>query len=102
MRIASPTTDPGPVTTVKTPSGMPASSASSASRSAVIGVCSAGLSTTVFPIASAGADFHDVMAIGKFHGTMIPQTPTGSRNVISTPGAAPGMVWPPTLFVVPA
>ena len=87
---------------MNTPSGMPASSASSASRSAVSGVCSAGLSTTVLPIASAGAIFHDVMAIGKFHGTMIPQTPTGSRNVISTPGAAPGMVWPPILFVVPA
>ena len=102
VRIASPTTDPGPVTTLKTSSGMPASSASSANRSAVIGVCSAGFRTTVFPIASAGADFQEVMAIGKFHGTMIPQTPIGSRKVISTPGAAPGMVWPPTLFVVPA
>jgi hypothetical protein len=69
---------------------------------AVSGVCSAGFSTTVFPIASAGADFHDVIAIGKFHGTMIPQTPTGSRNDSSTPGAAPGMVWPPTLFAAPA
>ncbi len=53
-------------------------------------------------MARAGATFHDVMAMGKFHGTMIPQTPTGSRSVISRPGAAAGMVWPPTLFVVPA
>ena len=66
------------------------------------GVCSAGLRTTQFPIASAGALFHDAMAMGKFHGTMIPQTPTGSRSVISTPGAAPGMVCPPILFVAPA
>ena len=100
--IASPTSDPAPVTTLNTPSGRPASSASSARRSAVSGVCSAGLGTTVLPMASAGAVFHDVMAMGKFHGTMIPQTPTGSRIVISTPGAAPGMVCPPTLFVAPA
>ncbi len=53
-------------------------------------------------MARAGATFHDVMAMGKFQGTMIPQTPTGSRNVISTPAAAPGMVCPPTLLVVPA
>ena len=100
--IASPTSDPAPVTTLNTPSGIPASNASSAKRSAVSGVCSAGLSTTVLPMASAGADFQDVMAMGKFHGTMIPQTPTGSRSVISTPGAAPGMVCPPILFVAPA
>ncbi len=100
--IASPTSEPEPVTTVSTSSGNPASSANAARRSAVSGVCSAGLTTTVLPIARAGAIFHDVMAMGKFHGTMIPQTPWGSRRVISRPGAAPGMVWPPTLFVVPA
>ncbi len=66
------------------------------------GVCSAGFRTTVLPMARAGAAFHDAMAMGKFHGTMIPQTPTGSRRVIRMPGAAAGMVWPPTLFVVPA
>ncbi len=102
VRMASPATDPGPVTTVKTPSGKPASNANSPRRMAVGGVCSAGLRTTVFPIASAGADFHEAMAIGKFHGTMIPQTPTGSRNVINTPLAAPGIVCPAILFVVPA
>ena len=30
---------------------------------------------------------------------MMPQTPTGSRKVIGTPGAAPGMVWPPNLLI---
>src|SRR5207244_3699030 len=49
-----PTTRPGPTTTLTTPSGIPASSASSASRSVESGVSSAGLSTTVFPHASAG------------------------------------------------
>ena len=68
----------------------------------MIGVCSAGFSTTQFPIASAGATFHEVMAIGKFHGTMIPHTPTGSRKVISTPFGFVGIVCPKILFVVPA
>ena len=50
------TTLPGPTTTLTTPSGSPASSASSAKRSAVSGVSSAGLSTTVLPAASAGRE----------------------------------------------
>ena len=48
--------EPSPVMTLSTPSGIPASSASSPRRSAVSGVCSAGLSTIVQPAASAGAD----------------------------------------------
>ncbi len=52
----SPTTEPLPGRTVKTPSGMPASSASSPSRIAVSGVSSAGLRTTVLPAASAGRE----------------------------------------------
>ena len=40
-----------------TPSGMPASRASSANSSAVNGVNSAGLMTTVFPAASDGETF---------------------------------------------
>jgi hypothetical protein len=47
----------------------------------VSGVCSAGFSTTVFPQASAGAIFQAAMSSGKFHGTIAPTTPTGSRNV---------------------
>ena len=52
----SPTTEPLPGSTVKTPSGMPASRASSPSRIAVSGVSSAGLRTTVLPAASAGRE----------------------------------------------
>ena len=46
-----------PVTTCSTPSGSPASASRAGSRSEVRGVCSAGLSTTQQPAASAGAIF---------------------------------------------
>ena len=82
-----PTTDPWPGSTVNTPSGIPASSASSASRIAVSGVISAGLSTTVLPAASAGANPQPAIGIGKFQGTITDTTPSGSRNVMSTPPA---------------
>ena len=96
-----PTTEPLPVTTLRTPSGIPASSASSASRSAESGVSSAGFSTTVLPVASAGPSFQDEMLSGKFHGTIRPTTPSGSRNVRSTPPAT-GIVSPWCLSTAPA
>ena len=83
----SPTTDPLPGMTVSTPSGSPASRASSPIRMAVSGVISAGLSTTVLPAASAGASPQPAMGIGKFQGTMMPTTPSGSWKVMSTPPA---------------
>ena len=82
---------PGPTTTLTTPSGRPASSASSAKRSAVSGVSSAGLSTTVFPAASAGPSFQAAIVSGKFHGTISPTTPSGSRTVNA---------WPPSTGIV--
>ena len=42
------------------------------------GVCSAGLSTTQLPAASAGASFQTAISIGKFHGMIWPTTPSGS------------------------
>ena len=78
---AMPTLAPGPVTTLKTPSGSPASWQRSANRRAVSGVCDAGLMITVLPAASAGAIFHDERRNGKFHGTIAPTTPTGWRSV---------------------
>ena len=42
------------------------------------GVCSAGLSTTQLPAASAGASFQTAIRIGKFHGMIWPTTPSGS------------------------
>src|SRR5690606_25709336 len=92
---ASPSWDPGPVTTLKTPGGIPASSKTEAMASAVKGASAAGFRTTVLPKIRAGHDFHKGMATGKFQGVMTPTTPKGSRTVnISAPGAAEGMTWP--------
>jgi len=55
--------------------GEPASWQICANASAVRGVNSAGFSTTVFPVASAGAIFHASMSNGKFHGMIWPTTP---------------------------
>ena len=79
---------PSPVTMFTTPGGRPSSWHSSAKRSAVSDVNSAGLSTTVFPIANAGAIFQASMRRGKFHGMICPITPTGSR-----PGSSRAMSW---------
>ena len=78
---AAPAVSPKPVTTFTTPSGRPASAMSSARRSAVSGVCSAGLRTTQLPVASAGPSFQAAISSGKFHGMIWPHTPTGSRSV---------------------
>ncbi len=59
---------PSPVTMFTTPGGSPTSPHSSAKRSAVSGVNSAGLRTTVFPVARAGAIFQASISRGKFHG----------------------------------
>ena len=72
---------PSPVSTLSTPGGKPTSSASSPSRSAESGVCSAGLRIVVHPAASAGPSFHEDISSGKFHGTICANTPTGSRRV---------------------
>ena len=69
-----------PVTRLNTPAGTPASATSSARRSAVSGVCSAGFRITVQPAARAGAIFCTAIISGKFHGTIWAQTPTGSRR----------------------
>ena len=63
--------------------------ASSATLSAVSGDFSDGLSTRELPAASTGANFHAAISSGKFHGTIAPTTPIGSR-VISA--SAPGPV----------
>ncbi len=80
-----PTTEPRPGMTVSTPSGSPASRASSPMRMAVRGVSSAGLRSTVLPAARAGAIPQAMIGMGKFHGTMMPTTPSGSWKVTSRP-----------------
>ena len=64
-----------------TPGGTPASSISSPSRSGVSGASSAGFSTTVQPVASAGPIFQIEAPSGPFHGMIAPTTPTGSFSV---------------------
>ena len=76
-----PSLAPEPVTTLKTPLGTPASSMILARRRNVSGVSLAGFATTVLPAASAGATFHEASRIGKFHATIAPTTPSGSRRV---------------------
>ena len=75
--IAAPVS-PKPVTIFTTPGGIPEASIISANFNAVKEVVSAGLRTTVFPAASAGAIFQAAMSKGKFHGIIWPATPRGS------------------------
>ena len=73
---------PSPVTMLTTPGGSSAWRRTSQKRSAVSGVVSAGLSTTVFPAASAGAIFHASMSSGKFQGMIWPATPSGLGRAV--------------------
>jgi hypothetical protein len=72
-----PASSPKPLTMFSTPAGN-RSPTSSASTRMETGVCSAGLSTTALPAASAGASFHTAIRIGKFQGMICPTTPSGS------------------------
>src|SRR3989449_1581796 len=68
------------VSTLNTPAGSPASSATFAIASAVSGVADAGLRTTVHPAARAGAILRVTIVAGKFHGVTAATGPTGWRN----------------------
>ncbi len=72
-----PASTPKPCTTFTTPLGR-MSAMSSMNAMIDTGVCSAGLSTTQFPAASAGASFQVAMSSGKFHGMIWATTPSGS------------------------
>ena len=93
--IASPTSEPDPVTRLTTPAGKPASAMSSTTSVAQCGVSLAGLKTTVFPATSAGIIFQHGIAIGKFQGVMIPAMPIGWRMLIAhLSGSSEGTVSP--------
>src|SRR6187551_1436059 len=68
-----------PWTTLKTPSGTPASFSSSAVQSEADGSFSDGFSTNVFPQASAGAHIHMGTIAGKLNGVIPATTPSGWR-----------------------
>ena len=83
------------VTTLKTPVGTPARSASTAMASALSGVSPAGFATKLHPAASAGATLRAIIAFGKFQGVIEVATPIGWRMTISRlSGWWPGMVSP--------
>src|ERR1044072_8661934 len=79
VQRTSPTSGP-PVTMLTTPAGTPASSSTLTKLMAESGVSDEGLKTTVLPQTRAGIIFHDGIAIGKFQGVMMPQTPSGWRT----------------------
>jgi hypothetical protein len=77
---SAPTVAAGPVTMLMTPLGMrPVSSMARTSANALSGVYVAGLSTSEFPMAIAGAIFQTAKMSGKFHGMIPAHTPTASR-----------------------
>src|SRR5262245_18819509 len=69
-----------PCTTLKTPSGTPASVSSSASRIDVEGSFSLGFNTNVLPHAIAVASIHNGTITGKLNGVMPTTTPSGCRT----------------------
>ena len=93
--IALPTSSPPPVTRLTTPRGTPASSSTLTKLTAESGVSVAGLKTTVLPQTSAGIIFHEGIAIGKFHGVITAQTPSGWRtDIANLSRSSEGTVWP--------
>ncbi len=70
-----------PCTTLKTPSGSPASASSSAASCEVEGSFSEGLSTKVFPQAMAIGYIHMGTIAGKLKGVIPATTPSGWRMV---------------------
>ena len=92
-----------PGTTFSAPGGSPASSASSANRTAPNGAISGGFATTVLPAASAGAAFWPMPIIGPFHGGITATTPYGSCSTRSRWSAAyTGTTSPVSLSIHPA
>ncbi len=85
--ISGPTTRDAEVagSTLRTPSGSPASAKIPARASMDSGVSWAGLTTMVQPAATAGPILRVPMARGKFHGVMSRHGPTGCFIVSSRP-----------------
>src|SRR5437879_9642179 len=98
-----PTLDPNPLTTLITPLGTPASVSVRTRLKVERGVSCAGLMTHVFPQTSAGSSFQEGIAMGKFHGVIMPQTPKGCRTAIANLfGRSEAVVGPNRLRPSPA
>src|SRR6266700_1127933 len=93
--MGAPASGPNPVTIFTTPFGRPASVKVLTRFNVESGVSSAGLITQVLPQTRAGNSFHEGMAMGKFHGAIIPQTPIGMRTAMANLlGSSEGTVAP--------
>src|SRR4051812_22066694 len=101
--ISSPTTGPGPSTKLKTPGGRSASATHSARSPEHTAVLAAGVHTTVFPAARAGATTSAGIVYGQFHGVTTATGPSG-RRISSTrlPGEELGGIAPPPRPPAPA
>src|ERR1700733_1497669 len=98
-----PASGPYPDTTFTTPFGTPASVSACTRLKVDSGVSCAGLITHALPHTIAGSSFHEEMAIGKFHGVIIPQTPIGCRTAMANLfGNSEGTVGPNNLRPSPA
>src|SRR5438270_4441808 len=99
----APASGPKPVTTLITPGGNPASTSVRTRFIHESGVSSAGFMTQVLPQTSAGKSFHDGIAMGKFHGVIMPQTPIDCRTVMANLfGNSDGVVAPKSRRPSPA
>mgnify|MGYP004453738329 CR=1 FL=1 len=78
---AAPHSAPRPETTLKTPSGKPASFVSFANSRVEAEANSEGLITTAQPAAMAAAHFQATKSRGEFQAVRQPTTPTGSWSV---------------------
>src|ERR1041385_5305708 len=93
--IGAPASAPKPVTMLITPFGNPASTSARTKLNVERGVSWAGLITQVLPHTIAGNNFHEGIAMGKFHGAIMPQTPIGFRTAIANLfGNSEGVVGP--------
>src|SRR5262249_37679138 len=87
--------EPNPLTILITPFGMPASVRVRTRLKVESGVSCAGLITQVLPQTMAGNSFHEGIAMGKFHGVIMAQTPSGWRTAIANLlGNSDGVVGP--------
>src|SRR5438067_1026652 len=93
--IGAPASAPNPVTMFTTPFGTPASASTRTKLNVESGVSCAGLITQVLPQTKAGNSFHDGIAMGKFQGVIMPQTPIGWRIAMANLlGSSDGVVGP--------
>src|SRR3984957_3091709 len=91
----APASGPYPAMMLITPLGSPASVRARTRLKVERGVSCAGLMTQVLPQTMAGSSFHDEIAMGKFHGVIMPHMPTGWRTAMANLlGISEGTVGP--------